>query len=156
MSWPEMELCHETEGRGNPKAEGRNPKEGRSPKSESARPESGRSGVVMNPEMPQKPQDESEAQLTSLLLGELPHEQAAALHQKLVQDAELAKLYERLKHTINLVRESVATPAAQTSDQPTPLKLSADRREKLLQHFKTVAPIEFIPIRRRAMPWLVP
>ena len=110
----------------------------------------------MNPEMPQKPQDESEARLTALLLGELPHEQAAALHQKLAQDAELAKLYERLKHTINLVRESLATPAAQTSDQPTPLKLSADRREKLLQHFKTVAPIEFIPIRRRAMPWLVP
>ena len=110
----------------------------------------------MNPEMPQKPQDELEARLTALLLGELPHEQAAALHQKLAQDAELAKLYERLKQTVNLVRETLATPAAQTAGQPTPLKLSADRREKLLQHFKTVAPIEFVPLRRRAMPWLVP
>ena len=110
----------------------------------------------MNPEMPQKPQDDLEASLTALLLGELPHEQAAALHQKLAQDAELAKLYERLKQTINLVRETVASPAAQTADQPTPLKLSDQRRQKLLQHFKTVAPKEFAPPRRRAMPWLVP
>jgi anti-sigma factor RsiW/uncharacterized protein YegL len=110
----------------------------------------------MNPEMPHKPQDELESSLTALLLGELPHEEAAALHQKLAQDAELAKLYERLKHTINLVRETLATPAAQTADQPTPLKLSDQRRQKLLQHFKTVTPKEFIPPRRRAMPWLVP
>ena len=92
----------------------------------------------MNPEMPQQPQDESDVQLTALLLGELPHQQAAALHQKLAQDAELAKLYERLKQTINLVRETLATPAAQTADHPTPLKLSDQRREKLLQHFKTI------------------
>jgi Mg-chelatase subunit ChlD len=110
----------------------------------------------MNPEMPLKPQDESEAQLTALLLGELPHDQAAALHQKLAEDAELAKLYERLKQTINLVRETLATPAAQTAGQPTPLKLSDQRRQKLLQHFKTIAPKEFVPPRRRGMPWLVP
>jgi len=110
----------------------------------------------MNPEMPQQPQDESDVQLTALLLGELPHQQAAALHQKLAQDAELAKLYERLKQTINLVRETLATPAAQTADHPTPLKLSEQRREKLLQHFKTIAPKEFLPPRRRGMPWLVP
>src|ERR1017187_3663042 len=97
----------------------------------------------MNPETPQKPQDELESRLTALLLGELPHDQAAALHQKLAQDAELAKLYERLKHTINLVRETVASPAAHTAGQPTPLRLSDQRRQKLLQHFKTVAPKEF-------------
>jgi len=68
-----------------------------------------------------------EASLTALLLGELPHEEAAALHQKLAQDAELAKLYERLKQTVNLVRETVASPATQTADQPTPLKLSDQR-----------------------------
>ena len=110
----------------------------------------------MNPEMPEKPQDELEASLTALLLGELPHEQAAALHQKLAQDAELAKLYERLKQTINLVRETVAKPAEQTGDQPTPLKLSDQRRQKLLRHFKTVAPKEFARPHRRAMPWLIP
>ena len=110
----------------------------------------------MNPEMPQKPQDELEASLTALLLGELPHEQAAVLHQKLAQDAELAKLYERLKHTINLVRETITSPAAETAEQPTPLKLSAQRRQKLLQHFKTVAPKEFAAPRWRPVRWLVP
>src|SRR3974377_1832057 len=110
----------------------------------------------MNPEMPQKPQDELEARLTALLLGELPHEQAAALHQKLTQDGELAKLYERLKHTVNLIRETVASPAEQTAAQPAPLKLSDERRQKLLQLFKTVVPKELVRPRRRAMPWLVP
>ncbi|MGD0259219.1 MAG: von Willebrand factor type A domain-containing protein [Verrucomicrobiota bacterium] len=105
--------------------------------------------------MPQKPQDELESSLTALLLGELPHEQAAALHQKLAQDAELAKLYERLKHTINLVRETVARPAAQAAGQPTPLKLSDQRREKLLQHFKTVAPKEFTKPQRSRVPVLI-
>ena len=110
----------------------------------------------MNPDFPKDERAALESSLTALLLGELPHEQAAALHQKLAQDAELAKLYERLKQTVNLVRETVASPATQTADQPTPLKLSDQRRQKLLQHFKTVAPKEFAPPRRRAMPWLVP
>jgi Mg-chelatase subunit ChlD len=110
----------------------------------------------MNPEMPQKPHDELESSLTTLLLGELPHEQAAALHQKLAQDAELAKLYERLRQTINLVRETVASPAAQAANQPTPLRLSEQRRQKLLQHFKMFPPKEFLPIRRHRMPWFIP
>ncbi len=110
----------------------------------------------MNPDSPIDPRAALESSLTALLLGELPHDQAAALHQKLAQDAELAKLYERLKQTINLVRETISSPAAQTADQPTPLKLSDQRRQKLLQQFKTVAPKEFVPPRRRAMPWLVP
>ena len=78
----------------------------------------------MNPDSPIDPRAALESSLTALLLGELPHEQAAALHQKLAQDAELAKLYERLKHTINLVRETVASPAAATATSPAPLKLS--------------------------------
>ena len=106
----------------------------------------------MNPDSPIDPRSALESSLTALLLGELPHEQAAALHQKLAQDAELAKLYERLKQTINLVRETVASPAAQTADQPTPLKLSDQRRQKLLQHFKTVAPKEFARPRRSGRP----
>src|SRR5512137_261722 len=110
----------------------------------------------MNPDFPIDPRSAIEASLTALLLGELPHEQAAELHQKLAQDAELAKLYKRLKHTINLVRETVASPAAQTAEQPTPLKLSDQRRQKLLQQFKTVAPKQFAPPRRSAMSWLVP
>src|ERR1035437_2347673 len=110
----------------------------------------------MNQDSPIDHRSAIESSLTALLLGELPHEEAAALHQKLAQDAELAKLYERLKQTINLVRETISSPAAQTAGQPTPLKLSDQRRQKLLQQFKTVAPKEFAPPRRRAMPWLVP
>ena len=109
----------------------------------------------MNPEMPHTPRQEIEASLTALLLGELPHEQAAALHQKLAQDAELAALYERLKHTINLVRETVSSPAEQKAAQPAPLKLSDQRRQKLLQQFKTVAPREFAQPRRRRGPTLI-
>src|SRR5664279_6013644 len=104
----------------------------------------------MNPDSPIDPRSALESSLTALLLGELPHDQAAALHQKLAQDAELAKLYDRLKQTINLVRETLATPAAQTADQPTPLKLGDQRRQKLLQHFKTVAPKQFVRPRRRS------
>ncbi len=103
----------------------------------------------MNPDSPIDPRSALEASLTALLLGELPHDQAAALHQKLAQDPELAKLYERLKQTINLVRETVATPAEQAAEPLLPLRLEERRRQKLLQHLKTVAPAKFDRPRRR-------
>ena len=92
----------------------------------------------MTPDSPIDPRSALESRLTALLLGELPHAEAAALHQKLAHDPELAALYERLKHTMSLVRETLSSPAQPTADQPAPLKLSEDRRQKLLQHFKTV------------------
>ncbi len=110
----------------------------------------------MNSDSPTDPRSTLESSLTALLLGELPHEQAAALHQKLAQDAELAKLYERLKHTIALVRETVVSPSAQTTEPLIPLRLEEPRRQKLLQHFKTVARKEFVQPRRRVTRWLVP
>ena len=103
----------------------------------------------MNPELPLDPRQDLEAKLTALLLGELSHEQAAALHQTLAGDAELAGLYERLKQTINLVRETAASPAEQTAAASAPLKLSDERRQKLLAGFKTVAPKEFAKPRPR-------
>ena len=110
----------------------------------------------MNPDFPPDSREALEARLTALLLGELPHEQAAALHQKLAQDTELAKLYERLKHTISLVRETIASPAAQATAPLIPLRLEEHHRQKLLLQFKTVAPKEFVQPRRRATRWLVP
>ncbi|HOC56414.1 MAG TPA: von Willebrand factor type A domain-containing protein [Verrucomicrobiota bacterium] len=110
----------------------------------------------MNPEFPKDPRSALEASLTALLLGELPHDQAATLHQKLAQDAELAKLYERLKHTIALVRETFAAPAQQPAEPLLPLRLEEHRRQKLLEHFKTAAPEELAPPRRSAAHWLVP
>src|SRR4051812_10113787 len=105
----------------------------------------------MNSDSPKKSREELEAQLTALILGELPAEQAFALGRAIEQDAELAKLYERLKQTIQLVRQTEASPTGQTATQPAPLKLSDERRRKLLAQFKTVQPKEFIEPRRRGM-----
>ncbi len=108
----------------------------------------------MNPELPPNPRAELEARLTAYLLGELPAHEAAALRQALDDDAELAKLCERLKPAIKLVYESAKTaPSSATATEP--LKLSDDRRQKLLAHFKTIAPKEFAaPPARKKINWL--
>lgn len=103
----------------------------------------------MNPDLPPNTPAELEANLTALLLGELPAEQAAGLRQAIAHDAELAALYRRLELTIDLVREA-AHPAAGQAETPAPLKLSDARREQLLAHFKTVAPREFSRPRRKS------
>src|SRR5437899_10848944 len=97
----------------------------------------------MNPQFPQDPRAQLEAKLTALLLGELPAAEAEALRRTIDDDAELAALFERLQQTVELVRESASDPAEQAAPEPEPLKLSAERREQLLAHFKTVAPKEF-------------
>jgi len=109
----------------------------------------------VNPDFPQNEREKLEAKLTAFLLGELPPDEVVALCKAMEQDAELAALYEQLKLTIELVRESTANPPIETSSQPAPLKLSNDRREKLLAQFKTIAPKEFVQPQRR-MDWLVP
>jgi len=109
----------------------------------------------MNPDLPSDARAALEASLTALLLGELPHEEAAALHQKLAQDTELAKLYERLKQTINLVRETVASPAQKIPEPLLPLRLEEKRRQKLLAHLKTAAPGNLDQPRRHWAPSLV-
>jgi len=103
----------------------------------------------MNPELPPDNRAELEAKVTALLLGELTAEEAAALRQMISQDAALARLHERLKATLALVRETAATSAGELSKQPAPLKLSPARREALLAHFKTIAPKEFAKPRPR-------
>jgi len=108
----------------------------------------------MNPDTPHNSREELEAGLTALLLGELPPEQAAELRRAIEQDAALAALYQRLKLTIDLVRETAVQPAQQTAAQPPPLKLSEGRRQELLAHFKTLAPKEFARPRRQQ--WRLP
>ena len=110
----------------------------------------------MNPDTPQTPQEQLEARLTALLLGELTPHEAASLHEAIQNDARLGELYSRLKETIVLVRETAASPAGQTAAQPAPLKLSEDRRQKLLAQFKTVAPREFVEARGREKSSLSP
>jgi Mg-chelatase subunit ChlD len=102
----------------------------------------------MNPDLTHNSREELEAALTALLLGELPPEQASALHRAIEQDAALAALHQRLKLTIDLVRETAAQPADETARPTVLLKLSQGRRQELLAHFKTVAPKEFARPRR--------
>ena len=110
----------------------------------------------MNPDNPQSPGDELEARLTALLLGELSDEEAASLRRNIEHDPNLATLYERLKRTIDLAREATTNPTEQTAAQPAPLRLSEERRQKLLAHFKTVTPTEFVQPRQREFSWIVP
>jgi Mg-chelatase subunit ChlD len=109
----------------------------------------------VNPELPPEQLAEYEARLTAYLLGELPAHKAAALRQELEENAELAKLYDRLKPAIKLVE--AASRAAQAEAAPAaPLKLSADRREKLLAQFKTIAPKEFAePSAPQKINWML-
>jgi Mg-chelatase subunit ChlD/type II secretory pathway pseudopilin PulG len=97
----------------------------------------------MNPDFPQNEREQLEAKLTALLLGELSADEAIEMGKAMERDPQLAALYERLKVTIGLVRESAVQPAAETNAQSKPLKMSSERREKLLAQFKTVAPKEF-------------
>ena len=60
--------------------------------------------------------------MTALLLGELSAEEAAALRQAIAQDAALAKLHERLRRTLDLLRETAATSAGEISEQAAPLQ----------------------------------
>jgi Mg-chelatase subunit ChlD len=103
----------------------------------------------MNPDAPKTPREELELRLTALLLGELPDEEAAAWRAAIATNPELAKLHDRLEKTVGLVREATAKVTEPASDQTAPLQLSDERREKLLAHFKTVKPKEFVPEKRK-------
>ena len=96
----------------------------------------------MTPEYKPGSPEEMESRITALLLGELPEAEAAEVRAAVKRDPELARLCQRLKATIELVRQAAA-PAEPTAAQATPLKLSEARRQQLLQRFKTIAPREF-------------
>ncbi|HTL55213.1 MAG TPA: von Willebrand factor type A domain-containing protein [Candidatus Limnocylindrales bacterium] len=108
----------------------------------------------MNTDFPTDPREALETSLTALVLGELPPDQAAFLRDAIARDPELARRFERLNQTIDLVRATARTPA-ELSPNPA-LKLSQQRREQLLQHFKTIAPKEFGEKLRPKASWLIP
>ena len=78
----------------------------------------------MNPDQPRTPREELELRVTSLLLGELPAAEAAAVREAIAKDPELAKLHDDLKQTIHLVRVATtvepATTAPETTRTPDP------------------------------------
>lgn len=102
--------------------------------------------------------EELEERLTALLLGELTRGEEAEVRAALARDAELSALYERLRRTLDLVREATLetyTPAApHTASDPC---LDPARRERLLRQLRGVgtgnaaieaeeAPARVIPI----------
>jgi len=93
----------------------------------------------MNPDSPRTPREEMETWLTALLLGELSEGEAAAVRELIKHDPELAKLHEQLQQTIVLVRD--AAPEIETKSDAQPLKLSEERRQRLLASF-TIPPLE--------------
>lgn len=98
----------------------------------------------MNPE--QSSRDEIEMKITALLLGELPAAEAKLLRYAIAQDAGLQKLHDELAQTIVLVREVEKAPASAPAENAAPLKLSEDRRAKLLAQFKKTSPLPKDPL----------
>ena len=92
----------------------------------------------MNSEFSPTPQEELEAQITALLLGELPENEAAALREKIAADPELRQLHTQIGMTIGLLKEAIASPEPAEIAAPEGLKMSEERREKLLASFKVV------------------
>jgi Mg-chelatase subunit ChlD len=110
----------------------------------------------MNPESSLTPGEELEIRITALLMGELSPEESTALRGQLTSNAELQALHTRLARAHDLLR--AATPLCETIDTAAPVRLSSDRRERLLQQFKSTAQPQpkVIPINRPRWTWLAP
>src|SRR5687767_12867444 len=95
----------------------------------------------MNPEWAQLSSEERDARITSLLLGELMPAEAEEMRAIISADPELARACARRERTIALLREAacrqhpaVAGPERMATELP---RLSDDRRQKLLETFKS-------------------
>ena len=99
----------------------------------------------MNSDKPHSNREKLEARLSALLLGELPADEAERLSRAIEHDPALAKLHERLKQTVGLVKAASTTPQEPANNGSEPLKLDEKRRQELLARFKTLAPREFAP-----------
>jgi Mg-chelatase subunit ChlD len=111
----------------------------------------------MSSDLPIDPYEALEPSLTALLLGELTEAQAEPIRRAIHSDPALARKFEQLRYTISLVRE-VEAPAAVAivAESTQPARLCEERRQQLLQAFKTVRPETFKPAARRESRWLVP
>ena len=108
----------------------------------------------MNPDAPLNPREETELRLTALLMGQLPPDEAAALEAQIAADPALAALHARLRHAAELLREATALP--EPAAAPVPARLSDERRERLLAHFKTIA-APIVPVKpQRDWSWVLP
>lgn len=111
----------------------------------------------MSSDLPTNPHEALDPSLTALLLGELTEAQAEVVRDAIERDSALAKRFQQLKSTICLIREAEASNASSTAgDSSTPARLNEERRQQLLQAFKTLRPQQFNPVPCRESRWLVP
>ena len=110
----------------------------------------------MNPNKPSPPPDDFESKITALLLGELAPAEARAVEEAIAADTALSALRDRLRTVLPLVRDAVAQPDASAESSAAQPRLSADRRDALLRHFKTIVPPMFDLPRTRWYSWLIP
>jgi len=104
---------------------------------------------MSTPEKKPTPREELEMRLTALLMGELPPEEVAALEAQVAADPALAKLQARLRKALELLREASTESEAPASQ--TPVRLSSERRAKLLAHFQTPRPQPSKPLSAEAI-----
>ena len=107
----------------------------------------------MNPEH-QGP-EEVESRITALLLGELESAEAMELEAAIERAPELARLRDRLRQTIDLVREATAPQPETASALPFAGQLSEPRRTELLKRFKVVPLVEGAS-RKQTRSWIIP
>jgi Mg-chelatase subunit ChlD len=107
----------------------------------------------MNPEH-QGP-EEVESRITALLLGELETAEAMELEAAIEKDPELARLRDRLRQTIDLVREATTPQPETASALPFAGQLSEPRRTELLKRFKVVPLVEGAS-RKQTRSWIIP
>jgi Mg-chelatase subunit ChlD len=110
----------------------------------------------MTPENPNRSREIIGAKITALLLGELDEEQAIVLRHAIEHDPDLAQLHERLQRTIQLVKETSTPPVISVEAPEEAPRLSAERRQALLQKFKTVKPAAFAKPAKRRLSWVLP
>ncbi len=84
--------------------------------------------------------EEAEAKITALVLGELTAAEEATVREALTADPDLQVLHDRIRRTLDLVREAVRT-STEPSVNPTPgARLDPARRERVLRQLRQSAP----------------
>src|SRR4029453_13984150 len=96
----------------------------------------------MNEDTPKHNTEEIEARITAMLLSELTPAEEAEVRRAIESNSDLAQFHKRLKAAIELVREAGAQPAEAAVAQQSLPRMSEERRQKLLQQFKTATPKE--------------
>ncbi len=116
----------------------------------------------MKTAFPPNPPEEHEVRITALLQGELSADESAQVRNEIGRNPEMQRLHDRLQLTMSILKATLASTDRSVS-MSVP-RLSEDRRQRLLGHFKAspaVTSRETPKFRshtahRWRMPWYVP